>query len=162
MTIPVSSVPAAYAYLVTTIKANIAADPNGSQILLALTQNPPDQPNEIIALGDVVLDDEPAAMVGSGGQNWLNETYTIGGMVSTFTGSADTDGATTVQLAQIERVWQLYSYVSTAIRSDPGLGGLVTVAQPFDVTMPMATWTEGEDVGLVVELTFKIRISNLA
>jgi hypothetical protein len=160
MTIPTSSVPLAYAYLVTAIEANIATDANADSILLALTENPADQPDEIIALGDVVLDNEIATMVGSGGQGWLDEIYTIGGMVSVFTGSGPEDGETTVVLTQIARAWQLWGYVDTAVRADPSLGDLVTVAFPYDVSQPMAKWTEGDAIGLLVEITFKIRVTN--
>ena len=163
MTIPVSTVPLALAYLNTAITTAYAADANASQILLTFIDPGagPDLPNDIISIGEVVRTVEPMAMVGSGGQFWLDEKYEIECMISSWTGSGPEDGLNTVVLAMSARAWQLLSYVETAVRTDPSLGGLVTVAYPMAATAPVTGWTENP-IGLAAEITFRIHVENVS
>lgn len=169
MTIPTTSVGPVVAYLISAIETQLKTDANGSSILLTLADagDANDEESEIVSFGKIVRAVDPAEFVGSGGQGWLDEKYDITCGVSVWTGSSDTDGATTIQVQQVQRAWQLYSYVETAIRLDPGLGTksdgspLVQVAYPRSVTQNEPEWTT-EAVGLLVEIAFLIHVENLS
>lgn len=154
---PVSTASAVIAYLVAAIPASYASDPNANAILLTLA-DPGDGPNlppEIINIGAVRRTLKVETFIGGGGVDWLDESYTIDCIVSAFTGSSDTDGATTIQLQQVQRVWQLLGYIEVAIRDDPSLGGLVNIAYPKSSMQDQPQWTERPD-GLLVEISFQI------
>lgn len=168
-TTPVTSVPAAITYIVNAVQQQVAADPAAKQILLTLADPADviDAADEIISIGAVTRDTVPTVVRGDGGANWLNETYSIAGFVSTWTGSSDSDGAYTIQLDAVQRVWQLYNYVETAIRLDPGLGpgptpgnSLVDEAYPKVSGMPAVGWTD-DPVGTAAQITFSIFVSKL-
>ena len=159
---PVSTVPSVYAYLLTAIRAQINTDPKSSQILLTIADpgDAPDLPREIIDVGAVRRSVKVETFIGSGGPDWLDESYLIDCIVSVWTGSSDTDGATTIQLQQVQRAWQLLGYVETAIRNDPSLGGLVNIAYPKATSMALPEWT-ASPIGLVVEISFQIYVECL-
>lgn len=64
-----------------------------------------------------------AAMVGSGGAGWLDETYELQVIVSVFRGG---DAAEMVDL----RVAELEAAVEATVRADPSLAGTVLTAYP--------------------------------
>lgn len=166
-TIPVTTVPAAITYIVNVTQQQVATDPDASKILLTLadTETVPDAADEIISIGAVQRDTVPTTFQGGGGANWLNETYSIACFVSAWTGSSDQDGEITIQLQQVNRAWQLYNYVETAMRLDPELGqtptgGLVDVAWPKTAAMPAVDWSD-DPVGTSVTIEFTIAVSKL-
>ena len=149
---PVSTVPAAIAYLMTAIQTQLSTD--SLPILLSLGD--PVQtylPNDVVIIGEVRRVVDPDTFVGSGGQFWLQEKYNVDIVSKSWTGSAET-------LVVMERAWQLNAYVETAIRNDPSLGGLVNIAYPSGGTSPGPEWT-GDPVGPLVEITNPIYIENL-
>lgn len=166
-TIPVTTVPAAITYIVNVTNQQVATDPDSSKILLTLadTDTVPDAAAEIISIGAVLRDTVPTTFRGDGGPNWLNESYSISCFVSAWTGSSDPDGEITIQLQQVNRAWQLYNYVETALRLDPGLGqtpegSLVDVAYPKTSAMPAVDWSD-DPVGTSVTIDFVIAVSKL-
>jgi hypothetical protein len=160
--IPTTSVPSALAYLLSATTEQVKFDAAASSILIGFTDPGfgPDVPNEFIQFGEVKRLETPTTFQGGGGQFWLNEVYDIACLVSVWTGSSDSDGATDVQVEQIARVWQLYSYVETAIRLDPSLGDLVDQANPQDTVQSVPEWTQ-EALGLLVEINFTVHVSKL-
>lgn len=154
-----STAPKAVAYLVEAIQNQLSQDPDNSQILLTLADpgDGPDVPAEIIQIGAVHDAIDPSAFTGSGGQFSLEEAYDIDCVVSAWTGSSDVDGALTIQVEQVQRVWQLLGYVWTAIRLDPSLGELVQRAYPKEVEQTEVQWTP-DPVGLIVEIPFQIHV----
>lgn len=159
---PPSSVPGAIDYIVAATQQQISTDPNSKSIVLTLAEltEIEELPPETISIGEVRRATEPKTFQGGGGQYWLNETYTIDCNVWAWTGSSDTDGALTIQLQQVHRVWQLYSYIETGIRLDPSLGDLVNIAYPKTTTQPTISWS-GNPVGIGLLLNFEIFVSNL-
>ena len=152
MTIPVSTVPQAIAYLLTAIQTQLSTD----SLPIMLTLGDPTLtylPNDIVKIAGVQRTVNPDTFVGSGGQFWLEEQYHIDIICASWTGSAET-------LVVTERVWQLNAYVEAAIRTDPSLGGLVNIAYPSGGTSPGPEWT-GDPVGPRVEITNPIMVEVL-
>lgn len=152
MAAPVSTVPAAIAYLMTAIQTQLSTD--SLPILLSLGE--PVQaylPNDVVTIGEVRRVVDPQTFVGSGGNFWLHETYDVDIVCASWTGSAQT-------LVVMERAWQLNAYVETAIRNDPSLGALVNIAYPSGGTSLGPEWT-GDPVGPRVEITNPIHIESL-
>lgn len=163
-TTPVSTVPTVIEYLVTAIQAQVAADPQASQILVHFGEPNLNMPNDVIMVGEVRRTTDPETVIGSGGPNWLNEKYDIATLVSSWTGSADDDGASAISLAVNARAWQLQGYIETAVRNDPSLGDLVNVAYPNQTSSPGPEWTLDEKetpTGLRVEITSSIHVDVL-
>lgn len=160
--VPVSTIPAAVAYLIPAVQTQLAEDPNVDSILVALADpgDGPDVPDEIVFFGEVRSTVDPATFVGDGGQFWLEEHYEIECVASVFTGSLDNDGAYTIQLGQLQRAYQVAAYIETAVRLDPSLGELVQRAYPLGRTQPRIERTESP-VGLLVEVTVLIRVDVL-
>jgi hypothetical protein len=130
--IPASSIPAARAYLLAQLTTQMAAlDP---AILVCLDGPGPDQPDDIVSVGDVRQTYSPESGVGSGGAGWLREDYTVTVTVSCYRGG---DDAATV----FGRARQLADLVVAVVRSDPSLGGAVDRARPATAEHTSG-WTE--------------------
>lgn len=150
-----SSIPAACAALQTLVAAQVAADSLASQILVCVGEPPMDQPNDIIQLvTNVRRVVRPEAMMGSYNVSGpLEETYEIQCLVSSWSGSSD-------PVAILNRAYVLASYVESAVRVDPSLGGTVLEAHPSGTDGGQSTWTT-EPVGRLCELTVTIEARNL-
>lgn len=130
MRIPISTVPAAKAYLVEKITKALA----NPKVLVSYDDPGPNQPDDIIVVGDVNRTITPWAMVGGGGAGWLGENYTITVTVSVFRGGDFAQAVT-------ERAYELADLIVAVVRQDPSLGGLVLTARP-EATQSGTDWTD--------------------
>lgn len=154
MTIPVSTVPAVLAQLMTDVQAQVATDSNATAILVCFGQYAMDAPDEIIQLGTGVRRVvKPETYMGNYQQFTLNETYEISNIVSAVSGSAD-------DLAIVERAYTFAGYIETAVREDPNFGGLVVNAFPSGTSGGQPTWT-GSPTKRYCELTVTIAVTTL-
>lgn len=80
---------------------------------------------DLISVGRCRKTSKPTALVGSGGPLWMSEEYEIEVLCSSARG-----GDERVQPVVVGRAWDLASLVERLVRTDPSLGGLVTVAYP--------------------------------
>jgi hypothetical protein len=124
MTIPAPSVAAVYAYLLDAIPAQFPAD-SGIGMYLGDPGNEPEL--QFVQITDVRMAWSPATMIGSGGEDWLKEGFSVNVKVAAAGAVAN---FTTDPLVIVDQAWQLVTYVVTAVREDPGLGGLALVAYP--------------------------------
>lgn len=125
MTIPGSSAPAARRYLFTQLTAQLTPDPlSASSSLLVVYDEPSTaQPDDIVAVGKVNRQISVASMIGGGGAGWLDEHYSVEIQVDVFRGGDDSQAA-------YERCALLVDSVIAVVRSDPSLGGAVSLARP--------------------------------
>lgn len=119
MTIPVSTVDTVKDFLVANIKTQI----NDTSVLVCYDEPGPNQPDDIVAIGDIAQTTEMHAYVGSGGQHWLIETYHVTVTVSVYRGGDDPS-------VPWKRAKVLSDAIDTLVRTDPTLGAAVTVAWP--------------------------------
>lgn len=157
--VPVSSVPQVLAYLKTKIEAQLASTTSTSTLregtyVFAGDPTSPNLPADFISIGRVVRTPSRAAMVGSGGFGFLEEHYDVTVTVSVWRGGQTEPWVT-------ERAWTLLGYVEIAVRSTPGLGGLVDEAYPSRSSTPGPVFT-GEPVGPQVTITETIHCDRLA
>lgn len=122
--IPASSIPAARNWILAQLQAQY---PESSGVLVCLDEPGPYQPDDIISIGDVHQTYSPEQTVGSGGQGWLREDYTITVTVDCYRGGDDAAGVFAAARA-------LADMVVAVVRSDPSLGGAVDRARPGSVT----------------------------
>lgn len=152
MAIPVSTVPAVKNYLVT----NLTAGPNSLAAVtgygLGVFYDRPNRylPEDIVVVGDVHRQVSVLAMVGGGGQDWLEEVYQVDITTSIFRAG---DYAQTCY----ERAWTLTSGVESLIRSDPSLGGLVVEARP-GVSTDATEWVP-ESKGRLCEVVLQVHVT---
>lgn len=122
MTIPVSTVPAALAY----IFAQVSAAVTDHAVVVAYGEPDTNLPEDVITIGRSVKQTmEWHGLVGSGGAGSMMEEYEIDFLISVFRGG----GMEQFQVAS-ERAWALSSLIDNAVRADPTLGNLVQVAAP--------------------------------
>lgn len=121
--IPASSIPAARSWILAGLQAQLASSP---KVLVCLDDPGPNQPDDIVSVGDVTQTYSPESTVGTGGPGWLREDYTITVTVDCFRGG---DVASEVFAA----ARTLADLVVAVVRSDPSLGGAVARARPGTV-----------------------------
>ena len=155
MTIPVSTAPAAAAYLLTEITTAVATDP--ATILVKLGEPGRNRPDDMILIGEVQRNVKEQSFVGSGGAGWLGEEYEQHITIGSWQANGDVYNESTQALQVNARAWQLIAYVEAVVRADPSLGGLVEVAYPMQTTSSGPTWTT-DPVGLLVSVNLPIRI----
>jgi hypothetical protein len=126
MSIPISTVPAVRSYLISAITAQVNAA-GLSEPGCEVYDSAPDHEttNDVIAVCGARRQTRPLALVGSGGQFWLDESYQVEVMIDCF--QAGADGAMEAVNA---RAYQLLALVETAVRQDPSLAGNVLEARP--------------------------------
>jgi hypothetical protein len=149
MTIPVSTAPAVRAWLLAQATATLTADPlsAASQLLVCLDDPGTYQPDDIVKIGDVTNAFKVNSLVGSGGDGWLEERYSVDVDVEVFRGNDDPQAVS-------ERAYLLAAGVIACVRADPSLGGNVLVAEP---TSADYTGTVSDDhAGRIGSLTLKI------
>lgn len=149
MTIPASTVPLATGYLYDQIKVAV----NDPAVLVSYGPPGPNQPNDLIVIGNVSREVVPYQMVGSGQAGWLDETYTVDVVASTYRGG---DNGRT----GFERAAALADIVVSVVRNDPTLGGAVTVANPATVDYEQ-NWDDtykGRVVDAIVSIRCRARI----
>lgn len=135
--IPSSSVPAALAWLLAGLQANIAPDPAADGLLVCLGEPGTYQPMDIVYLGDVHQTYAPQSTVGSGGPQWLREDYQVTVTVDCYRGGDD-------QLAVLTRARAIADLVVATVRSDPSLGGAVDRAKPASAVHTYG-WAPADD-----------------
>jgi hypothetical protein len=156
ITIPVSTVPAVQAYLLTAIQAATASAPD--DVLVCFGEPSVNAPAVIIEVAsNVRLNNLPETFIGSGGFFWLNETYDLDIKISA---AAETTNSTDDPLAVSQLAWTYVGYVSTAVRADPSLGDLVNQAYPVSVSGGEVVWADN-NVGRICELTVAIHVQVL-
>ena len=124
MSIPTSTAPGVKAWLAASIGGWLDVDPLAEDPAVLVSYDEPiapNQPDDVIIVGDIVQEQQPHAMVGSGGAGFLYETYTVEIEISIYHGG---------DLAQQidTRLWHIHAQLAQAIRADPSLGGQVLVA----------------------------------
>ena len=154
ISVPVSTVPAAIAYLASAIQTQLATD--SSPITVVIGEQATDIiDQDAVQIGEVRRLPDPMAMVGSGGQFFLEEKYDIEILVSSFTGSTDDDGTIANSLALTARAWQLAAYVETASRLDPSMGELVQRSYP---SASASVGPENRSNGRVCEVALSVHV----
>jgi hypothetical protein len=149
MAIPVPTISQAITNLLTLINAQVATDAQASQVLVVLGQEGADRPNDIVNVAtDIRFHLIPEVLMGSFQQGALLEEFEIDVLVSSWSG--DPDPATIVA-----RALTLVGYVTTAVRTDPTLGGVELEAYPSTVTGGEAVWTEAP-AGRLCEITVTV------
>lgn len=126
MTIPTTTVPAARTYLINAITTQVASA-GLSEPTCEVYDSAPDHETEadVIAVCGARRTVQAMALVGSGGQFWRQEHYSIEVLIDCYQGGVD--GA--MEAVNL-RAYQLLSLIETAVRTDPSLGGLVVQAAP--------------------------------
>lgn len=126
--IPNSSIPVVRAYLLSGLTATIQPDPSGQYELLVRLDEPGTYlPDDIVYVGKVHQVYNPESVMGSGGRNWLTETYTVDVCVSIFRGGDDSESV-------FNRARSITDLIIAFVRSDPSFGGAVDRARPSMVT----------------------------
>jgi hypothetical protein len=142
--IPASSIPAARAWILDGIEAQLAG---ATGMLICLDEPGPNQPDDIICVGEVTQTYGPLDIVGSGGRLWLTEEYSVTVTISVFRGGDD-------PVTVFNRARQLADLVVAVVRSDPSLGGAVDRARPARASHSSA-WTE-DHTGRLCEIELSI------
>lgn len=146
MTVPASSVAGVKAYLVSHITSQV----NDPTVLVSYDAPGPDQPDDLVVVGDVRRHVDIAAMIGSGQAGWLDETYDVEVSISVFRGS---DLAQTV----FERACALCDAVEAVVRNDPSLGSKVLVAHGAEAEY-RCDWDD-QHRGRLCEITLAVHCS---
>lgn len=135
----------------TYLLNNITTAVNDTAVLVSYGPPGTNQPDDLIAVGTSVARETVAyQMVGSGQAGWLNERYDLDIIVSVFRGG---DNGQTV----LERAAVLTDVVVAVIRTDPSLGGAVTVAHP-SVSSYVPSYDQ-EHKGRLVDVTITVSCS---
>lgn len=129
--IPASSIPAARAWLFAQLQVQL---PFSSGVLVCLDEPGPNQPDDIVSVGDVHQTYSPFAGVGSGGEGWLREDYSVEVTVDCYRGGDDAAGV-------FAAARTLADLVVNVVRSDPSLGDAVDRARPGTV-LHTSAWDE--------------------
>ena len=108
--IPVSTVPAVFAYLQATLRTYINDDPNPQDIYLCVGDPGMQDPPDIINLSGVTRTLPHLAMVGDGGFNALEEVYDVDVIVSASMRGVDAEAISSL----ITSSWSASSRKSAA------------------------------------------------
>ena len=119
MTIPVSTVDTTRDYLVSHITTQVA----DTSVLVCFDQPGTNQPEDVISVGDIILDATLHAFVGNLANHSMMENYTV--EVTIRVVRANDDPQTVWKRAKA-----LSDAVDTVVRTDPSLGSTVIVAYP--------------------------------
>jgi len=154
MTAPLgtTTVPAAKAYLFTLLSAQLAGD--GRTSLKVFYDDPgTDILDDIIVVGKMANRvSKPYTMRGSmTGRGSMWETYDLEVVVSCYRGGDQPQHV-------YERAWLLATQIESAVRADPSLGGLVTLAFPAHSSDDPKE--ESEQMGRLVDITLGITIES--
>lgn len=125
MTIPSSTAPAVRQWLYDQCAAGLAPDPNNvrASLLVCFDAPGPNEPDDIVAIGQVRRRLKPGAMIGGGGAGFLDETYTVEIVIDVF--RAADSGQTAYQ-----RAMDLANAVVAIVRTDLTMGGNVIKSVP--------------------------------
>lgn len=159
MSIPTSSIPAARAYLLSQIQSTLTQDPSDptAELLITLDGDGTHEGADEVNIGDVHQTYQPYSSVGSGGANWLEESYSIEITISVVR-SGD-DGTTALAHTVFNRARYLADQIVNIVRSDPSLGGAVQRARPGTVSH-QSTWTSN-GMGRETEILLPVECINV-
>lgn len=146
MSIPVSTVDTVKDFLVANIATQIA-DPT---VLVSYDMPGDYQPDDIVVVGDIDVDTQVHAFVGSGGAHWLAEQYKVAVTISVYRGG---DNASLTW----KRAKTLSDAIDTLIRTDPSLGGVVQLCWPSRTSFK-SEW-EQDHKGRIVTVDKEISVS---
>jgi hypothetical protein len=127
--IPQSTSVLAREYMFTNLTAVLPADTaNGSGLLVCYDEPGPDEPDDIVCIGNVQMDYEPGSFVGSGGAGWLRERYTLTIIIDVYRGGDNPQ-------MTFARAQYLADLVCAVVRYDVQLGtGSNGAGQPQIIT----------------------------
>lgn len=145
MAAPVSTAPTVRAYLLAEIAELVDA-----AVLVSDGPPGPNQPDDIIVIGDVDNNIEIAAVVGDGGQGWLVERYDLIITVSCYRGGDDNNEV-------FARAAELAGLVVEVVRQDPSLAATVLLAVPERWTSD-SSW-EASYKGRLVDIDVTIKVT---
>lgn len=147
--IPDSSIPAAKQYLFDQL---LALFPQESGIGVYMDEPPTDPPpqDDVVMVGDIEQAWEPWELVGSGGEGWLFEKYSIDVTVSVYRGGDVPREVLTQAASLVKQVCQV-------VRVDPSLGGNVLQAYPASANYKSG-WSDEGASGRITEVEMKIAI----
>lgn len=141
MTIPVSTAPAAKAWLVGQLQTAItAASGHTLQVLYDHITDAATVPDDAVFVGDItnrLL--QPLAFVGGQGASAFTETYRIEVTIAVSRPNITSQGVD-------ERAWALLADVETVTRTDPTFGGLLTTSKPVETGSNITTVSNGTGV----------------
>jgi hypothetical protein len=138
--IPISTSVMAREYLFTNLTNVLPSDTdNGSSLQVIYDAGGEYEADDIVSVGDVVLDYEFGAFVGSGGAGWLRERYSVTVTIDVFRGGDNAQMTYT-------RAQYLADLVCALVRYDPQFGTGTNVApQPQIITAtPKSSSVESE------------------
>lgn len=146
MTIPISSVPAARSWLVTTLQASLTAE-SGSGLYVGSAPPGTNIPNDGVVVGRVDRSIDISSLVGGAGKGFLNEAYSIAVEIEVLRGGDNPDLA-------FDRATALADGVISAVRTDPTMGGSVLWAKPTASTCEV-DWSD-DHMGRLASATVQI------
>jgi hypothetical protein len=152
--IPTSTVPAVKAALFTLLQAQMTPANATSSLGVFYDEPGTNQPDDIVSVGacksrQVV----PFKIVGSGAAGAFWEKYTLEVTVACFRGGDDAR-------AVLERAYVLTGQVETAVRNDPSIGGLVSIARPVG-SHDDPQWDnqhKGRNIAVVIDIEVEAQI----
>ena len=147
--IPDSSVPAAKLYLFDQLTAAFQGVPGVGVYLDEPPTDPPPE-DDVVMVGDIEQTWEPWELVGSGGEGWLFEKYSIDVTVSVYRGGDEPRDV-------LNQAAALVKQVAAVVRVDPSLGGNVLQAYPASANYKSG-WSDEGASGRVTEVEMKIAI----
>lgn len=157
MTIPVSTVPAAIAALTSQIQTQVNTDASASAILVATGEEGTDSPDDLIIVATNVNRGVTHENFMGGLQlGALEEKYTVDVLCTSWTGDPDA-------IVNMDRAWTLVSYVETAVRTDPTLGGTVPISRPAGSKGGQSFWSKGTNgvIGRQTDIIVSIFVDTL-
>ena len=150
MTIPVSTAPAAKAWLFARLQSAVTAVSSASlQVLYDNVTTSNVAPDEAVVVGDITnrrLDG--LALVGGEGPSAFTETYDINVVVSVFRSGSRPQETT-------ERAWVILAQVETVTRTDPTFGGLLTYSKPRDTFSTVTASDNGNGYACEIPLAIQ-------
>lgn len=151
---PVSTVPAAIAYLASAIQTQLNTDSDPADILLIIGEPSEDAPDVFVQIvtGSLQRTVKQIAEIAGWHAGALGEEYDVNVVVSVAQATLD---PVNDPLALVQRAWQIVGYVETAVRLDLSLGKTVLVAKPRAASGGSPNWSEN-GVGRICEITVPI------
>lgn len=126
LNIPSSTAPDVRQWIFDQCTQYMTPDPGNpdANLMVCFDDPGPYQPDDIVAIGEVVRAFEPGSFVGGGGAKWLKERYTITVTIDVYRGTDDAN-------AVYRRAQLLADTVVAIVRNDLSLGGNVITGKPL-------------------------------
>lgn len=136
-TYPVSTVPAARAWLFTQLQSALTPDGADGSFELTYANNldSTSRPDDQVWLGSVTRASKNFAMVGNLGTYALDETYYLSLGIASYRAGDYPDVVDA-------RAWALNSAIEAVVRADPTFGGLLVTSRPEQTTAEDVDWDQ--------------------